>query len=368
MSNASFFPQLFIEIAGALSLACATAVAADSPGDAPANTLVEIPNTKMRAVVPREGEFPGTWGVCGPASVISAWSGAALDTKRSRLILFGGGHADYAGNELYAFDVNKLEWERVTDPFPNPKDDDSDENADGTPQSRHSYGGLAYLAHRDRFFALGGSVYRSGHSACDRVWTFDLTGKKWSRSPRKTPFRPGYDCTCAYDPATNKLWFCNMDSGSWASVWSYDFDQDAWTRLKIGEEPGYRGVALDTKRGRLVALSAGKVIAHDVRGNAPAQTWTTTGGETFLKQHEVGFDYDPVADKLVGWSAAEVFVLDPQEKTWTVNHPPGAPKPSGNGTFGRWRYVPRVNAFILVTGIDENVHFYKLAAGKGQSR
>lgn len=368
MSNVSFFPRLFIEIGCTILMFCAPALAADSAGDAPANSWVEIPNTKMSTVVPREGEFPETWGVCGPTSVISEWSGAALDTKRSRLILFGGGHADYAGNELYAFDVNKLAWERMTDPFPNPKDDDSDENEDGTPQSRHSYGGLAYLGHRDRFFALGGSVYRSGHGACDRVWTFDLAGKKWSRSPRKTPFRPGYDCTCAFNPATGKLWFCNMDSGSWASVWSYDFDHDAWTRLNIGEEPGYRGAALDTKRGRLVVLSAGKVIAHDVRGSAPAETWVTTGDDEFLKQHEVGFDYDPVADKLVGWGAAEVFVLDPQRKAWAINNPPGAPKPSGNGTFGRWRYVPSVNAFILVTGIDVNVHFFKLTEGTGHPK
>lgn len=178
MSNVSFFPRLFIEIGCTILMFCAPALAADSAGDAPANSWVEIPNTKMSTVVPREGEFPETWGVCGPTSVISEWSGAALDTKRSRLILFGGGHADYAGNELYAFDVNKLAWERMTDPFPNPKDDDSDENEDGTPQSRHSYGGLAYLGHRDRFFALGGSVYRSGHGACDRVWTFDLAAKK----------------------------------------------------------------------------------------------------------------------------------------------------------------------------------------------
>ena len=55
-------------------------------------------------------------------------------------------------------------------------------------------------------------------------------------------------------------------------------------------------------------------------------------------------------------------------ETWQINNPPGAPRPSGNGTFGRWRYVPSVNAFVLVTGIDVNVHFYKLTAGLGRGR
>lgn len=333
----------------------------------PANSWLEIPNTKMEAVTIRQNKFPGAWGICGPGSVISAWSGAALDTKRSRLILFGGGHADYAGNELYAFDINKLTWERLTDPYPDPKIDDSDENPDGTPQSRHSYGGLAYLAHSDRFFALGGSIYQSGHGSCNKVWTFDFTAKKWTRAKDKVPFGPAYDCTCAYDPLTKKLWYCNYNMGCWAELWCYECDEDKWSRHKIGEDPGYAGVALDTKRGHLVVLSGGKVKSYDVRGSAPAQTWQTTGGEEFLKHGEVGFDYDPVADKLAGWSDDKVFVLDPEKKEWTVNNPSGAPKPSGNGTFGRWRYVPSVNAFVLVTGINSNVHFYKLSAGAGPS-
>lgn len=339
---------------------------ADSPANAPVNSWVEVPNTKMASVTITDGKFPGVWGICGPHSVISAWSGAALDTKRSRLILFGGGHADYAGNELYSFDINAMKWERLTDPFINPKIDDSDENADGTPQSRHSYGGLAYLAHSDKFFALGGSIYQSGHGSCTKVWTFDFADKKWARAKDKPPFGAAYDCTCAYDPVTKKLWYCNYNMGCWAEVYCYESEGEKWCRIKMGEEPGYAGATIDTKRGLLVALSGGKVRVHDVRGSAPAQVWQTTGGDAFLKDREVGFDYDPVADKLVGWSADKVYVLDPDKKEWTVNDPPGAPKPSGNGTFGRWRYVPSVNAFILVTGISSNVHFYKLTAGSGK--
>jgi hypothetical protein len=332
----------------------------------PVNSWLEIPNTKMGTVVPVQNKFPNVWGICGPSSVISTWSGAALDTRRSRLILFGGGHADYGGNELYAFDTIKLNWERLTDPYPDPKADDSDENPDGTPQSRHSYGGLAYLAHCDRFFALGGSIYRSGHAACNRVWGYDFSANKWNRDKDKPPFTAAYDCTSAYDPQTKKLWYCNFTMGSWAELWCYEAEQEKWSKHKIDEDRGYSGCALDTKRGFLVVLSGGNVKAYDVRGNAPAQIWKTTGGDEFLKQGEVGFDYDSVADKLVGWSADKVFVLNPDTKEWTVNNPAGAPKPSGNGTYGRWRYVPSLNAFVLVTGIDVNVHFYKLTSGAGR--
>src|SRR5687767_9547569 len=90
---------------------------ATTPDQMPANTWLSIPNSKMMSVAPTNGQFAGTWGNVGPRAVIGAWGGAALDTERNRLVLWGGGHNDYHGNELYAFDVLTLKWQRLTDPF-----------------------------------------------------------------------------------------------------------------------------------------------------------------------------------------------------------------------------------------------------------
>jgi len=49
---------------------------------------------------------------------MTAWSGGAFDTTRDRLVVWGGGHADYPGNELYVFDLGTLRWQRLTDPSP----------------------------------------------------------------------------------------------------------------------------------------------------------------------------------------------------------------------------------------------------------
>ena len=35
-------------------------------------------------------------------------SGASYDSQRNRMVVFGGGHADYAGNEIMAFDIETL--------------------------------------------------------------------------------------------------------------------------------------------------------------------------------------------------------------------------------------------------------------------
>src|SRR4030095_5830911 len=55
----------------------------------------------------------------------------------------------------------------------------------------------------------------------------------------------------------------------------------------------------------------------------------------------------------------------PDTKAWTAGSATGAPGEGSNGVYGRWRYVPSVNAFVVVTGIDDNVYFYKASSGGG---
>jgi len=88
----------------ALWVIAALIPAAAAPPPMPATmaraTWLEIPETKMRAVAPDMEKFPKVRAIVGPAAVVIAWGGAALDTRRNQLILWGGGHADYYGNEL----------------------------------------------------------------------------------------------------------------------------------------------------------------------------------------------------------------------------------------------------------------------------
>ena len=68
----------------------------------PLNTLkvgnwYEIPDTKMESVNPCPEVS------CPPGnikSVMKTWSGGGYDSDHHQLIVWGGGHGDYAGNEL----------------------------------------------------------------------------------------------------------------------------------------------------------------------------------------------------------------------------------------------------------------------------
>src|SRR5204863_9685163 len=90
----------------------AVASAGAAPVAMAPGTWLTLPDTKMASVAAPTS--PG--GTSGPSAVIGAWSGGAFDTRRGRLVLWGGGYSDYAGNELYAFSLGAMSWERLTEP------------------------------------------------------------------------------------------------------------------------------------------------------------------------------------------------------------------------------------------------------------
>src|SRR5258708_31206457 len=98
------------------------------------------------------------------ANVIMPWSGGIADTSRNRLIVWGGGHTDYSGNEIYALDLNSLSMLRITNPG-SAAGTCVAANPDGTPNARHTYDGLAYIANQDRMYAFAGSLACSAGSS-----------------------------------------------------------------------------------------------------------------------------------------------------------------------------------------------------------
>ena len=73
---------------------------------------MELPNTKIRSVLPSAQQ------IGNPANIVDAWNGAAVDAKRNRLIVWGGGHNDYYGNEVYALELSTMSIKRIVDPSP----------------------------------------------------------------------------------------------------------------------------------------------------------------------------------------------------------------------------------------------------------
>ena len=68
-------------------------------------------------------------GVVGQEAVLIAWCGGAFASAYGNLgawITTGGGHGDYYGNEVYAFELDSRRWVRLNDPYPGGRDSSVD--------------------------------------------------------------------------------------------------------------------------------------------------------------------------------------------------------------------------------------------------
>jgi hypothetical protein len=349
--------------------ASATTQAASSGGGIPsALGWYQIPNTKILPNCPTD---PSIQAVEGCSGVVADWSSGVGDTKRNRLLVWGGGHNGYYGNEVYALDLNNLTMSRITGWTSNPVLCTTAPEPDGKPNSRHTYDGLSYIAHADQFFAVGGSVSCPAGMRAHDSWAMDLTSNTWTSKDPHTGGTPatnfgslGEGMVSDYDPNT-KLVFVHDD----AQLWSYSYDTNTYTLLNSYATIDYHLTAVvDPKRKLFVALGASQAHKFSI---APGSTYSKTDftldsscGALVGAQYP-GLAYDPVQDRIVGWTGGDtVYLLNLDTNTCTTaTYPNGPGAAQGNGTFKRFRYFPALNIFAVVNGVNENAYSLRLTSG-----
>ncbi len=327
-------------------------------------------------------------------SVMGPWGGGAYDTTRDRLVVWGGGHMDYWGNELYAFDTSSLTWVQLTEPTPKdtiPSPNEDPVYPDGRPASVHTYDGMQYLPDVDRLFASGGSIWSAGNCS-GGTWLFDFTAVPpedgWIDVPED---RAGCGQVSAYDPVTGTVWYT---AGSEIAVFDPTDLAMPWRVAYGGHDMKfYQTADIDPQRRLLVFIgnsgAGGQTQAYDI-SNPEMVTGgpVTTSGDNEIETYDAsGFAFDPVQDAFVAWGQAKedgyaweedsnalwrvepapthVYRLDPDTFEWRrveaarTNVFVPTP-PAYSGTFSRWRYMPKYNAYILVNDEEDDVFFYKI--------
>jgi len=355
-------------------LLCPVILSADAIDNLAPRTWYEIPNSHMEAVCPSSS--PG--GCCGCAAIYNAWNGGAFDTRRDRLIIWGGGHGDYAGNEIYVFDMTTLAWSRLTDPAPDVTPSVATGeypvwNGNIQPVSRHTYNYITYLASMDRFMSFGfAAPYPAGGPGGDKCHSFNFDTKKWER---RLP-APGWglDALSAYDPVTGHGWVKGTDSHSYLAEFMPDSGAyGTWVRRSTDASDFMYKYSLtmdiDPVSRKLVAAGGGEVYFWDITSPSANMTHslvTTSGGSAVTGTNDPGLAYDPVSKEIIGWASGQsVYGLNVNTRAWTQYNGSGANpgSPQGNGTYGRFRYSPGRNVFVIANGHDRNVFVYRHTAG-----
>jgi hypothetical protein len=320
----------------------------------------EVPNSKLVSVAPN----PAPEG--SVTAVMEAWSGGAYDSKRDQLLIWGGGHGDYAGNEVYGFSISTLKWTRLTNPSANTGGDEaSGTYPDGSPRSRHTYNYIQYVPAIDRFCTLGGAgQYPSGQIGTNKTFCLDLDAKKWEQ--KANAVSPNIGAISGYDQATGRVWLQGTADSPDLSEW--DPVGNKWVKhVRIDAGWFDYNYTAAIGEGKMLAVGQGHVWQWDLsKPDQQPVDLKTTGATDIVSKNNPGLVYDPVSKRFVAWAGgATVYTLDLAKKSWstialaaTNKVTPSAADP--RGTYGRFQYIPSKNAFIGVNRTDGNVYLFKM--------
>jgi hypothetical protein len=327
-----------------------------------------MPGTTIRSVCPDPAIFPSIQGTEGCDAITADWAGGAFDAVNNRLLIQGGGHAGYAGNETYALNLGDGTGNptitRLTNPTSTVRDGcvNGGTYADGKPVARHTYDQLAYLPDQNAMFMWGGSQWQCGNMASD-TWMLNLTTFVWTRGTDTNKPSGNFSRACAYHPAGH-LVYCRDDF----VLKSYNPVNDTWTTRSTSFGVGeYKTGVIDTTRHRYymtTPASSTTLYYYDIRDpastNLVIQTLTTSG---CTWNGQIGMAYDPVQDRIVTWNGGNsVQVYDPTANSCSTVTYSGGPTAMANGTYGRFRYSAKLNVFVTCNDVDVNCYALRLTA------
>jgi hypothetical protein len=322
----------------------------------------EIPETPMRDVDWGRDHMGHARG--NISSIVGGGSGGCYDTKRDRLLVWGGGGTS-TRNDLYAFDLNLAAWVRLTDPSEFADGGETNTfgvvtHPDGAPVSRHSYDSIDYLPPPvDRLY-LGGGHFASEPETKSYLFNFDTNW--WEIGPDITSATVGGHGGADGD---NIVW--QQGTGQLPRSVLSQVDVVGHTSSDHAEFVSFynQGATsdVDPNRRLLVAVGNDETRVWDLENPDDASVvWNTTGDTGIQAAFGPGCVYDPVRDRLVCWAGGkDVFALDLDTKVWTRLAGQGDVDPGpASSILGRWRYVPSKDIFIVVTSADRNVCAYRL--------
>ncbi len=202
-----------------------------------------------------------------PASLVYAWSSFAWDSTNGNLILWGGGHASYMGNEVYLWQGANGDWTRGSVASRVENIDPSSPRTmlvvdDAAPQSSHTYNGNVYLPHNQMFMTLGGAAFNAGFG----FQTTDVNGQlqaagPWMWDPAKAdPNKVGGTNGSGYDPTGLGSNSWTNRQGQWSGNAPANFAQNSTAyRSENGKDVVYMTVPNQSNYSTLFRYAVGDI-------------------------------------------------------------------------------------------------------------
>lgn len=325
--------------------------------------------------------YPGDapWiGSNGFASVISGWSGAAWDDTNRRLLITGGGHADYAGNEVYQWSALTGLFTRLCNPtgaigntgvLNDGLDGTNPAYFDGRPRSAHTYNHLRMVD--GVLWNFQGSTFRGGSGVRG---AFKFYGNDWHRNGTTT-FGNNYGATL-YDAIRSR--FITISPGVNQPRW-YDPVSDttgAYSRWSNNSDSFGSELQCVYLPSRDMAVSFTEDIQLFKLDDTAHSSSAIVSGVTppWTDKRVIGAVYDEANDRILCWhGGSSIYVLtppatNPLTNTWVWSKiDPAAgnaitpTSPALAGTYGRFWYSPSLKCCGVVNATNQKMYVFRLA-------
>jgi hypothetical protein len=337
----------------------------------PARTSREI----MRRALGREPRAP--WGGrLGFAAITEAWNGAAFASRygpSGAMIVFGGGHDDYFGSDVHAFDLAQRTWRRISDGYTTGRDHEYGAGAyypnsvypDGSPLPPHTYDYVQYDEIGNDYILFKGQTELGAHVKAIAIpHLFNLDTLRWRRGPEHPTGILNAGGWTTWDASRRVIWGHSGDDGGGNAFTAFCPDGDngdgtfgRWRDRFPNALPGianHNAMQIDLARDLIVvAVHARDTLCalDPADPGRPIAAIESAGAKPVLRPY-AALEYAPNIDRLVYFTPSDAGVvysvagpLRATNKfagqwTWHAHAPPA-------GTLQPIAHAARVSRFAL---------------------
>jgi hypothetical protein len=356
------------------------------------NKIADVDPAKDPDVNPNYPNSPPWNGATGQRAVIGAWGGGAYATKQGNkgtYLIFGGGHNDYYGSEVYGFDMETRRWRRVSDPYSGSINWPyaTAEYPDGSAIPPHTYDFLEYHPGTNSFIVLKGQTELgppSNSTAVAISHALDLGTAKWRRSQNDSGvgiFSGGYS---VYDSKRDVFW---VEGGSGSTNFvkfnpntrNSDGTFGTWTNYPLMYSATDSVAAYDPIHDLFVVTGfrdGTSIWAVDLANPTVRRVALKEGGTAPDKQSANGWEWSPARQAFLYFrpgSGVYEFKLsgtDWQSGTWnwrnlTSSSNSVTPEAASNGVYSRFRVASYSDAevAIVVNSVSGPVYAFRVPKG-----
>ena len=311
-----------------------------------------------------------------PSKITDAWGGLSIDTRTDDIwVLAGGGHADYAGNELRVcrMSVDAPAWVERYRCDASWQPDVPYYSPSGHPQSAHCYYQQQFCEARNRamrFGAYGGTGASLYYPSVDGFNSTLAVGVDGYDPAGTYPDIPGIypdNATCK-DPRNEDVWI--FQSNAYIARWNQVANTMDTLTTDISVTYSGCGSAFDTLRNRIFLLSASTCITIDPADPTAESLRTLTGDyDTFFidnNEYQLGVIYEPALDAFLvrrRASGGAIYKIDAGTfatsllTTTDGDSLPAAADSSAGGPYNRFLYSPNLSGVFWLPKHADNFWF-----------